>query len=101
MGDAETFWWGIVGAMMSYSVVFLTPNIPALLAEDLELRPRRIFLFGLVMTFLVGLGGLLAVAMGDALQPKHALFYGAGWEGLFKGGVETTRQAVRVARSGQ
>jgi hypothetical protein len=47
----------------------------------------------LVLAVFVAAGGVVAVVVGDAVQPKHAIAYGLGWQG-FIGGLLRARSAA-------
>jgi uncharacterized membrane protein YbjE (DUF340 family) len=63
---------------------------------DLHINPRRIFGAVLVLGGFIAAGGTVAVLVGGATSPKHAIAYGLGWQsiigGLLKG--EYTAQPV-------
>jgi len=85
MPSLETFLWGGVGAGISYLAIFILPELRRLLENDEPISKRRITLFVCILAVMVVGGGGLATVIGDALLPKHAAFYGAGWQTLIKG----------------
>lgn len=87
MSNIEIFGWGVVGAAGTYGVAFLVPMIPRLLSLELEFKWRNMLLFGSVMIFLLGLAGLITIALSGATEPRHALLAGAGIEGFFRGAL--------------
>ena len=94
MSGIETFAWGVLGAFLGYIFIFLLPQLRPIYNGSLIFNFRRIMVALLAVLILIACGGLLAVAMGDASHPKHAIFYGAGWEGFFKGGLETLKNYI-------
>ena len=68
--------------------------LPSLLRNEFTLTKKNALIFLLVMSALVLCGGVMAIVLGDATKPKHAFFYGAGWEALVKGAAETARRAA-------
>lgn len=97
MSSLEIFGWGLAGAFVSYVAVFVLPELRRLLDKEADFDKRRLVIFGIILLFFVGVGGLLTLAIGDASVPKHAFFYGAGWEGIvLKGGGEGVSLATKI-----
>lgn len=95
MSFFEIFWWGAVGSFLGYMAVFVLPQL-RLLMEKKERETivwKYMILIGIVMAVR---GGLFAVIMGDASLPKHAAFYGIGWEAGVKGIVSAGRQVIKA-----
>lgn len=90
LSASATFLWGALGGLAGYAVAFLLPWMSQLARGEIQLEVtwgRLLGLFG-VMSMYVGLGGVAAVLVGDALEVKHALAYGLGFEGILKGAIE-------------
>jgi predicted phage tail protein len=58
------------------------------LDEDVRIVKRRLAILILIMVLYVVGGGLFTLAVG-ASDIKAAVFTGAGWQALFKGGIES------------
>lgn len=97
MSPAQTFVWGAAGALLAYLAAILLPELRAhLRTKRPTLTSARLLLLMLVLVIHVAAGGIFAVILGDATLPKHAAFYGAGWEGgIIKGAVELGRYLRR------
>lgn len=87
MGPLDTFIWGSIGGLIAYLFVFLLPWAMALWRSSatLQFSGSRFFLALLIAVVFVGLGGAAAFLIGDAPQPKHAMAYGMGFEGILGG----------------
>lgn len=94
LSGPETFFWGALGGITGYALVFVLPWMLQLARGeiDLNMRPSRLVgLVGLLVLF-VGLGGMAAYIVGDATEAKHAIAYGLGFEGILKCGSEAFRK---------
>jgi hypothetical protein len=60
----------------------------------------RVLGFAIVLIIFMALGGLIAYLVGDATDPRHALFYGLGWQGTI-GGFIQGRRADRAMNEGE
>ena len=97
MSGLETFVWGVAGSFVAYLAVFVLPELRSLLEQEKsDVGSLRVTVFVAIMLAMIIGGGLLAVAIGDASEPKHAFFYGAGWEGFLKGAGEGS--SIRIRR---
>lgn len=50
----------------------------------------RVIGFLLVLTVFIAAGGVVAILVGDATEPKQAIAYGLGWQGLIGGFLQGT-----------
>lgn len=89
MSGLETFLWGLGGAALGYIALNILPILTAEI-EGKEVRVQWGWLFAALFIYVL-VGGLLAVVIGDATSPKHAAFYGMGWNTIVKGGSEIVR----------
>ena len=87
LSNSTVFWWGALGAFISFLVVFVLPE--ALLAwngkQVLKLSVGRVIAAIVIAGVFVAAGGVLAIAFGDVTKSKHALAYGLGIEGILGG----------------
>lgn len=86
MSSLETFLWGLGGALIGYVAVNVLPSLTAKAqGKSVDINWFWLAIAGIIY-FLAG--GFIAAAMGDATMPKHAVFYGMGWNAIVKGGGE-------------
>ena len=85
MATLETLGWSALGASASSFLIYLLPGLRRLLDNEAQLHLRRILVAIIIMIIFFGLGAGLTLAIGDVSQPKHAVFFAAGWESLIKG----------------
>lgn len=66
---------------------------------ELAITPTR--LLGVLIVFLgtMALGGFVAYLIGGATSPRHALFYGLGWQGLIGGAIQGGRAEIAEAKT--
>jgi hypothetical protein len=58
---------------------------------ELHVSVTRVLGFLVVVAGTLALGGLVAYLIGDATAPRHAVFYGIGWQGLLGGFIQGKR----------
>lgn len=92
----QTFLWGVAGALLGYVSLFVLPVLTAK-AEGKRIEVNFPWMIVLAIVYIFG-GGIFAMIIGDATAPKHAAFYGVGWEAAFKGAGEGTRLAVKASK---
>ncbi len=94
---SETFLWGSLGSLLSYLAIFILPQLRAFAdKEEMHVSCKHVMLFlGIAVIMILG-GGLFAVIIGDASLPKHAAFYGAGWEAGAKGLAGAGNQVLKT-----
>jgi hypothetical protein len=100
MPTADTFWWGCLGGLAAYTLVFVLPEVRHLAETGrfaTTFTPGRVTGLVLLVFLYVAMAGLAAVLVGDADQPKQAIAYGMGWETLLKG-VSTAAAAVTAPK---
>ena len=90
LAQHEIFLWGVTGAFMALVAVQGLPLAEALLRGELAWRPTPGRLLGLTgfVAFFLGLGGAVALLLGDATEPKHAIAYGLGWQAILGGYIK-------------
>lgn len=82
----QTFLWGCVGGGAAYLLVFALPELRKLWNVGPPFPTAgRIVVAILLATVYVMLGGVAAVIVGDAVEVKHAIAYGLGFEALLGG----------------
>jgi hypothetical protein len=87
-----TFLWGCAGAFLSYLAIYILPQLRSLLQdENWNFSAKRVAIFIFIALGLIAGGGLFAAIIGDATLPKHAAFYGVGWEAAVKGVYDGSR----------
>lgn len=89
LSDGSTFKYGAVGAVVALLVVHVLPWALALAGgADVNISVGRIIGVVLVLgVFIVG-GGIVAILVGDATEPKQAIAYGLGWQGTIGGLIQ-------------
>ena len=96
MSNWEIFLWGAVGSFLSYLAIYALPQLRDLYtAKDQRIPKGRFVLLIVIGAVMVEGGSLFAVIIGDATRPKHAAFYGAGWEAGIKGVASVARLPFR------
>lgn len=92
MSALETFVWGSFGGLVAYLLVFVMPELRSMLQTGVGGVNRvQLVAFVLLLVLYPLLGGGLALLVGGATEPKHAIAYGAAWESALKGLSEGTR----------
>ncbi|MFQ6027027.1 MAG: hypothetical protein ACE5Q6_06000 [Dehalococcoidia bacterium] len=87
MSDLEIFGWGMAGAVASFCSIVVLPELQRLYSGEITIDRQRIIVAVIRAAIFMSIGGIVAVVLSDASQPRRAaFFYGAGWEGLLKGG---------------
>jgi hypothetical protein len=86
------FVWGAAGALICLLAVEGIPLSRRLAVGELEWRPdpwRCIGALTFVVCFLA-VGGGVAILVGGATEPKHAVCYGLAWQGILSGYLRST-----------
>jgi hypothetical protein len=96
MSNLDTFLWGMGGALLAYVAMYVLPLVKAKAGKQ-TINANIWWLEMLVLLYVAG-GGLFAWMMGDAAIPKHAAFYGIGWDVSLKGAAEGA-QAISAVSS--
>ena len=97
MTFSETFLWGSLGSLLSCLAIFILPQLRTLAGrEEIHFPFKRILLFSCIAVIMILGGGLFAAIIGDASLPKHAAFYGAGWEASAKGLAGAGSQFLKI-----
>jgi hypothetical protein len=95
LGPGATFAFGAFGAVVVLLVVRLLP-VATELARGAPAPnvtgPRVLGSVLLFAIFAVG-GGVAAVLVGEAIEPKHAIAYGLGWQGILGGVIQEARSS--------
>lgn len=84
LSSLETFLWGLGGAGVGYIAVTVLPILTSK-ARGKPIVVNVAYLF-LALAVYVLAGGFVAAIIGDATEPKHAAFYGMGWDTLVRSG---------------
>jgi hypothetical protein len=90
MSNQDTFVWGVLGGFAGYVAVFILPYVRELIraeGTEVDLTVRRLAGFILLALTFSFLGGVAALLIGGATEPKHAIAYGLGFEAIFKGAL--------------
>ena len=81
-----TFLWGCVGGFVAFALIFALPEARrAYASRRYRFTWARLAVALVMVTLYVGLGGAAAVMVGGAIEPKHAIAYGLGFEGILGG----------------
>ena len=98
LSDWTAFKWGVVGALMALLAVQGLPIAAKLARHELDWEPNLSGTLGVLAftSFFLGLGGGVAVLVGEATDPKHAVFYGLGWQGILGGYIKGTGTRLAV-----
>ena len=92
MTPVETFAWGSLGGLIAYITVFVMPELRSMIETGVG-GMNKVQLIGFILLLVLYplLGGGMALLIGGATEPKHAVAYGAFWEATFKGIGEGSR----------
>ncbi len=91
--------YGAVGAVIAPAVVQILPFALELTHGNAHLQlsvGRVVGALTVLAIFVVG-GGVVAILLGDATQPKQAIAYGLGWQATIGGFFQGTRVAASGA----
>lgn len=87
MSTAEVFWYGAVGSLVTFVILFIVPELALVLRGQKRLRfdPGRILAGVLLGLIFLGIGGFLTMTVSGATSVKDAVFYGLGMQTLTSG----------------
>lgn len=96
LSGSATFFWGVVGGLAAYIAVFVLPNLRQVLDSGVN-HVNRVRLIGFLLVAIVYpmMGGIVALAIGDAMHEKHAIAYGVAWESILKAGTVAVQATVQ------
>jgi hypothetical protein len=77
----ETFLFGTLGGGIAYVPVFVLPQLRQWYEKGIgwQSRSQVYAALAILVVYLLMAGGF-AIIVGGATEPKHAIFYGIGWE---------------------
>lgn len=96
ISDGSAFLWGCVGGFAALAVTQLLPLgiAAAKSGQGWTLTPWRIAGVLVVFAIFVAIGGIVAIAMGDAVKPGQAIFYGIGSQAIVAGAFKAGKAAT-------
>jgi membrane associated rhomboid family serine protease len=95
LSGAETFAYGALGSFAALLVVHALPwGISLSQGAEVHITPVRVFGVFLIVAVFIVAGGVFAMALGDADQPKQAIAYGLGWQGSIGGLIQGVRAST-------
>lgn len=88
LSNGELFWWGVLGGLISYSLLVALPFFNTLIqAVDFRsvINGRKVVGYIGILIVACGIGGLSPIIFGDATHDGQALVYGLVWPGVMSG----------------
>lgn len=91
LSDLTAFKWGCVGGLAALLVSQVLPVaiIAAKTGRGWTITVWRVVGVIIVFAIYIGIGGVVAIAMGDATKAGQAIVYGIGSQAIFAGIVKT------------
>lgn len=97
MSGIEQAAWGAGGGTAAYVTIFLLPSLVALYSgsDTKSVNLKRLVGMALLYVVFASFGGVAAALMAETDSNKRELFfYGLGWQGIFKGALDTVGSTV-------